>query len=199
MKRTVNEIKANVIKTAKAARQEGLVVGSVGNFSCRDGDQVYITASGLSYEHQTPDDVVIIHLDGEHLAGRHPASSEHRVHLAIYRAREDVQAVVHTHSLYATAWSFLGVPLILGSEEMTHFIGERIEVASFAPTGTDELAEHAVAALGQRQAVLLARHGPVSVGKTLEDALNHHLMVERIAHISWLLKTAGYLEGNLPV
>ena len=194
MTRTVNEIKADVIRVAKAARQEGLVVGSVGNFSCRDGGQVYITASGLSYEHQTPDDVVIIDLDGKHLSGRHSASSEHRVHLAIYQAREDVQAVVHTHSLYATAWSFLGVPLVLDSEEMAHFIGDCVEVADFAPTGTDELADHAVAALKRRQAVLLARHGPVSVGKSLEEALNHHLMVERMAHISWLIKSAGHLE-----
>ncbi len=169
------------------------MVSNLGNFSIRDSDQIYITASGLPYENQTPQDVIIIDLEGNHLEGPHQASSEKRVHLAIYHARADVKAVVHTHSLYATAWSFLQKPLNLDSEELHLYIGSHIETATFGATGTEELAQHTARALGNRQAVLMAKHGPVSVGSSLEEAFNRHLIVERIAHMSWLLKQSSEL------
>jgi len=156
--------------------------------SIRQGNRIYITASGLPYENQIPEDAVVIDLDDNHLEGQRRASSERRVHLAIYRKRDDVRAVVHTHGLYATAWSFLHKPLDLDTKELKFYIGSHIETCELAQPGTEELAENTVKALGDRQAVLMANHGPVSVGKTLEEAFNRHLIVERIAHISWLLK-----------
>lgn len=125
------------------------------------------------------------------MEGPHQVSSEKRVHLSIYRAREDVKAVVHTHSLYATAWSFLQKSLDLDSEELHLYIGSHIETASFGPTGTEELGQNTAQSLGDRAAVLMAKHGPVSIGSSLEEAFNRHLIVERIAHMSWLLKQSG--------
>lgn len=177
-----------IVRVAQAMRREGLVVGSLGNVSAREGEHVFITPSGLNYETMTAQDIVPLNLDGKPAAGAGKPSSERRVHLAIYRARPDVLAVVHTHSIHATAWSFFNQPLDMGTEELELFAGGTVYIARYAPSGTEELAHHAVQALAQRQAVLLARHGVVGVGKTLEAALDVCLIVERHAQMAWLLR-----------
>ena len=144
-------MRSEIVATAKLMTDRGLVVESQGNVSARDADgTVLITARGVPYDAMTDADVVAI--DDER------ASSEWQVHLAVYAARPDVAAIVHTHSPAATALSH-------GDEV------EGIPVAPYAPTGTAQLAVNAVQALGEEDAVLLARHGVVGVGATLADAL----------------------------
>lgn len=184
-----NALEAEVVRVAQTMHKAQLVVGSQGNVSVRDGDRVYITPSDLPYERLHPQAVSVMDMKGASLKGP-PPSSEHRVHLAIYRARQDVQAVVHTHSVHATAWSFLNEPLMLSSEEQQHFIGGAIQTAAFAPAGTDKLARETVAALGARQAVLLAGHGVVGVGPCAQDALNACFISEQLAQMAWLLRNA---------
>ena len=166
----------------------GLVAGTSGNASARDGDEVLITPARLPYEQMTEEDLVAIGMDGETAEGQREPSSERRVHLAIYAARPDVRAVVHTHSVHATAWSFTGEPLDTGTEELEAAAGGQVLTAGFAPTGTDELAAAAVEALGDRSAVLLARHGVVAVGATPAAALATCVALERQAQIAWLLR-----------
>ena len=166
----------------------GLVSGTSGNASGRDGDEVLITPAGLPYEQMTEEDLVAIGMDGEPAGGEGEPSSERRVHLAIYAARPDVGAVVHTHSVHATAWSFLGEPLHTGTEELEAAVGGEVLTARFAPTGTDEIAAAAVEALGERRALLLARHGVVAVGETPAAALATCEALERQAQIAWLLR-----------
>lgn len=179
---------AEIVRICQTMRREGLVVGSLGNVSARTGNQVFITPSGVRYETLAAQDVVALDLDGKPAAGVGKPSSERRVHLAIYRARPDVLAVVHTHSVHATAWSFFDQPLDLGGEELQLFVGGSVQIARYAPSGTEELAQRAVLGLEQRQAVLLARHGVVGVGPTLEAALDVCLIVERHAQMAWLLR-----------
>lgn len=190
---TGEALKAEVHRTALAVRREGLVVKNLGNMSARDGDKVYITPTSIPYEVLKLEQLVTIGLDGQHLDGPLHASSERRVHQAIYKARSDVRAIVHTHSVYATAWSFLEKPLDLGTEELSYYVNGSVATAEFAPAGTDELGENAAEALTGKQAVLLAKHGVVAVGKTLEEAFNNALIVERQAHIAWLLKQSGVI------
>src|SRR5918995_6054627 len=133
----------------------GLVSGTSGNASARDGDEVLITPAGLAYEQMTEDDLVAIGMDGEAAEGQREPSSERRVHLAIYAARSDVRAIVHNHSVHATAWSFLGEPLDTGTEELEHAAGGAVLTAAYSPTGSDEIAALCVEALGDRRAVLL--------------------------------------------
>jgi L-fuculose-phosphate aldolase len=153
----------------------GLVTGTSGNVSAREGDLVRITPSALPYTGMTVDDLVTISMDGAVVAGEHEPSSEWRVHVAVYAARPDAGALVHTHSEHATAWSELDEPLQLAPG------GPSVLTAPFAASGSDEIAALAVAALGERQAVLLGHHGVLAVGETPALALDVCAAVERAA------------------
>lgn len=168
--------------------RSGLAVATTGNASVRDGDGVLISPTSLPYEQMEPADVVKIDLDGRVDSGRHEPSSEWRVHCAIYRARPEVRAIVHTHSPHAVAWSFLDETLDTGTEEIEHYAGGPVRIAPFAPTGGEELALSALAALGERRAVLMARHGVVGCGATLRAALDTCAVVEQQAQVAWLLR-----------
>ena len=182
------DLRASVVEAAREMLRLGLVSGTSGNASARDGDAVLITPAATPYERMTEDDLLAIDARGEPLDGEGVPSSEWRVHLAIYGARPDVGAIVHTHSVHATAWSFLGEPLGTGTEELEAAAGGAVLTAAYAPTGTDELATAAVDALGDRGAVLLARHGVVGVGARAAEALARCVVVERQAEIAWLLR-----------
>jgi L-fuculose-phosphate aldolase len=185
---TADDLRSAVVEAAREMLRLGLVSGSSGNASARDGDEVLITPARLPYERMTEDDLVAIGMDGAAAEGQREPSSERRVHLAIYAARPDVSAVVHTHSVHATAWSFTGEPLDTGTEELEAAAGGEVLTAPFAPTGSDEIAAAAVRALGDRRAVLLARHGVVGVGDTPAAALATCVALERQAEIAWLLR-----------
>jgi len=185
---TPEELRSAVVEAAREMLRLGLVSGTSGNASARDGDGLVITPAGVPYEQMTEDDLVVMDMDGEPADGQGEPSSERRVHVAIYAARPDVGAVVHTHSVHATAWSFLGEPLDTGTEELEAAARGEVLTAPFAPTGTDEIAAAAVEALGDRHAVLLARHGVVAVGDTPAAALTTCVALERQAQIAWLLR-----------
>jgi len=185
---TADELRSAVVEAAREMLRLGLVSGSSGNASARHGDEVLITPARLSYERMTEDDLVTIGMDGQAAEGQREPSSERRVHLAIYSARPDIGAVVHSHSVHATAWSFLGEPLDTGTEELEAAADGNVLTAPFAPTGTDELAAAVVNALGDRRAALMARHGVVAVGQTPAAALGTCLALERQAQIAWLLR-----------
>jgi L-fuculose-phosphate aldolase len=186
---TRGDLRAAVIDAAREMLRLGLVAGSSGNVSARQDEVVVITPAGLAYEQMTEDDLVELGPDGEGADGERAPSSERRVHVAIYAARSDVGAVVHTHSVHATAWSFLDEPLDTGTEELEAAAGGAVMTARFAPTGSDEIAEAAVEALGARGAVLLGRHGVVGVGETPAAALATCVFVERQAQLAWLLRS----------
>jgi L-fuculose-phosphate aldolase len=168
---------------------EGLVTGRMGNASVRAGTQVIITPTNVSYASMGMADLVAIDLEGQQLEGRHPPSSEHRLHLAVYRERPDVGAVVHTHSVFATAWSYGSEPLGLGSEDMLRTVGGAADVVAASEGGSPQLATAVGRALRDREAVLLGRHGVVGVGPAIDDALDVCRVVEREAHVAWLLSS----------
>jgi hypothetical protein len=168
-------LRAEVVEAAREMHRRGLVAGTAGNVSAREGDRVHITPSALPYPDLTEADVVTLAPDGAILDGSREPSSERRVHLAVYAARPDVGAIVHTHSGYATVWSALGEPLATAAR-----------TSEPAPPGSDEIARAAVAALGDRAAALLARHGVLGVGRTPRDALAGCDAVERQARLAWL-------------
>jgi L-fuculose-phosphate aldolase len=184
-------LRAEVVMAAREMLRLGLVAGSSGNVSAREGDLIHITPAGLPYEEMGESDLVTLALDGTVVAGGRDPSSERRVHLAVYRARPGAGALLHSHSPHATAWSFLDEPLDTGTEELEHAAGGALRTASFAPTGSDELATAAVDALGERGAVLLARHGVLAVGASPARALDLAAVVERQAQIAWLLRGSG--------
>jgi L-fuculose-phosphate aldolase len=181
-------LRAEIVATAREMLRLGLVAGTSGNISARDGERIEITPSGLSYEEMIEADLVTLAPDGSVVAGEREPSSERRVHLAVYAARPDAQAIVHTHSVHATAWSFLGAPLDTGTEELEHAAGGALQTAAYAPTGSEEIAAGCVEALVDRRAALLGRHGVVALGATPAAALAICQAVERQAQIAWLLR-----------
>jgi L-fuculose-phosphate aldolase len=173
----------------------GLVAGASGNVSRRvrtpDGDLIAITSSRVPYHRFTADDVVVVDFEIDPVDGDGVPSSESLLHAAVYRARADVGAVIHTHSVYASAFAVAGeaIPPIL--DEQVLMLGGGVEVAEYAPSASPELADHAVAALGDRAAALLRHHGAVGVGAHLEEAVAVVTLVERIAQIRAITKQLG--------
>ncbi len=170
-----------VIDTALTMSRSGLSAGRSGNVSVREGDRVLITPTGMAYEDLVPSDIVSMALDGSVPEGSRKPSSEWHFHAAVYAARPDVNAIVHTHSNAATALACLeeGIPAF-------HYMvaaagGADIRCAPYATFGTEELASLAVEALHDRAACLLAHHGVIACGETLSKAYDLAVEVETLA------------------
>ena len=188
--------RTQVLDAAKAVYREGLVVATSGNVSVRLHDQagrdlMAVTASSVAYQEMALDDVVVVDFEGDPVLGDAIPSTETLMHSAIYQARPDVSAVVHTHSVYASALAVAGVPVPALIDEMVVHLGGSIQVAEYAFPGTEELAEHVVSALGERNAVLLRNHGLVGVGGSVAEALRVCQLAERMAHIYLLTTLLG--------
>ncbi len=181
-----------VIAAGRALVSEGLVVGTVGNVSARHGDELRITPTRTSYETMRRRDLVRVNAaSGRPLSAAATPSRELPLHLAVYRARPDVAAVVHTHSPHATAWSFLDRPLEPALEDLDYYGIGAIRTAAPAPPGSDELAHNVSRALGSSNAVLLGDHGVLTTGRSVDDALLTARVVEHHARIAWLVRGAA--------
>ncbi len=180
----------------------GLVANASGNVSCRirraGGDHFAITASRVPYHRFTIDDVLVVDEEIEPVFGDGVPSSESLLHMAVYRARPDVGAVIHTHSAYASAYAVAGRPLPAILDEQVVNLGGAVEVAAYGASASEQLADNAVAALGERAAVLLRNHGAVGVGADLEEAIAVVELVERVAKIGVLSAIVGGDAAGLP-
>ncbi len=181
----------------------GLVAIASGNVSMRirraDGDLYAVTASRVPYDRFGVDDVIVVDGDIDPVFGDGVPSSESLLHMAIYRARPDAGAVIHTHSVYASAYAVAGRPIPPLLDEQVVALGGGVEVAEYGASASDELAEHAVAALGDRAAVLLRNHGVAGVGASLEEAVAVVELVERVAKIGVMAALLGEPAAGLPV
>lgn len=177
-----------VIAAARKMAAERLVVGTVGNVSCRRGERILITPTRRGYEDLRAADLAETDLSGRRIGGPHPPSRELPLHLAVYGRRDDAMAIVHTHSPHATAWSFLGETLSPDTEDNAyHGIGT-VRTSPPAPPGSAALATVATEALGDSATVLLGRHGILAVGSSPEHALEIARVVEHQAQIAWILR-----------
>ncbi len=159
-----------VIRAGLETNRRGLNQGTSGNVSARFGDGMLITPSGVAYEALTPEDIV--HVDG---AGRWPPeqkpSSEWHFHQAILQARPELGAVIHVHSVYASVVAIQGRDIPALHYMIAAAGGNSIRCAPYATFGTEALSRAAIEALAGRMACLLANHGMIATGPTLERAL----------------------------
>ena len=182
------ELRAAIIATATAMNAAGINRGKSGNVSARssvDGiDGFLITPTGLAYDATKPDDIVAMTIDGTAHGDRLP-SSEWRFHRDLYRAREEFRAIVHAHAPFATTLACLrrGIPAFHYMVAMAG--GRDIRCAPYATFGSAELAAHAVAAMADRRACLLANHGIIAAGADLASALALAVEVEGLAEMYW--------------
>jgi L-fuculose-phosphate aldolase len=191
------ELKQAVIDACLKLEDMGYVIGTYGNASARVPEGLIVTPSRVNYHAITPDDMVTVDMDGNVIDGHRIPSSETSVHRLILRARPDLGAVLHTHSFYATALSCLHATIPVIVEEQSQVIGAEIRCTHYVPAGQHEaLGEEVARTLGASNGVLLANHGAVACGRTVDEALFACQIVERVAHMRLL--TSG-LGGAVPI
>jgi L-ribulose-5-phosphate 4-epimerase len=176
------------------------VVWTTGNVSARDPESglVVIKPSGIPYDELRPEHHVVVNLQGDVVEGDLKPSSDTATHLYIYRHREDVNGVVHTHSPYATAFAALGQPIPVYLTEMGDEFGCPIPCAGFALIGDEEIGRQVVEHIGSSPAVLLKQHGVFTVGPTAEAAVKAAVMTENVARTVWLALQLGQPEEIPP-
>lgn len=171
----------------------GLTAGTGGNLSIvnRKKNVIAITPSGVDYLEMRSEDVVLVGMEGGLIEiSRNDPSSELLVHLALYHKREDIQAVVHTHSVNGTALATLGWEIPAFHYLVAHS-GKKVPLASYATFGSEQLARNVAEAIGENYAVLMGGHGVVTVGATLAKAFETAEIVEHVARVYCLAKSLG--------
>ena len=158
----------------------GINQGTSGNISLRHDDGLLITPTGTPYETMQPEQIVFMKLDGSVETNQRP-SSEWRFHRDILQARPDVNAVVHAHPPYSTILAIMGMAIPAVHYMIACAGGDTIRCAPYATFGTEELSRHAVAALEDRSACLLAHHGMIALGPSLDKAMWLAVEVETLA------------------
>ena len=177
-------IRAELLKYVKRAYfQDHMFAATSGNLSVfdREAGIIYITPGSYPYEDMTGDDMVVIDLEGNVLEGKHRPSSEWRLHAALYAAFDGANAVVHTHSPYATSFAISHMPIPVVLYEIAWFLGGDIPVAETAMPGSPMVGENCVAAMRDRFGCLMGNHGAVAMGDTLEMAYTRAVYIEDAA------------------
>lgn len=182
-----------VVEKGQKILELNLTVGTWGNISCKVPGEDYfvITPSGMSYDILKSEDIVVLNRDGKVIKGTRKPSSEVPLHLAIYKAREDVRAIIHTHSSYATAMAAARKEIPGAVEDLVQLVGGNVRVNQYAPPGSEQLGRSVVNALDGRNAALLSNHGMLGVGRDLEEALKVCQVVEKAAQITLLAQLVG--------
>ena len=190
------EEKRQVLEASLKMLDKGLVIGTSGNMSLRlssEGGQdlLAITPNRRYYDLITVDDIQVIDFEAEPVEGDLVPSVETMLHIAIYQARKNINAVVHTHSVFASALAVAGMEIPAILDDQITFIGGEVKLARYALPGSQEMVDNALAALGKANAVLLANHGVLGIGRTMRDALTVCELVEKSAKIYISALTLG--------
>lgn len=190
MKKAERKLRQEIIDTCLRMTELGINQGTSGNISARWKAGYLVTPSGVPYEQLEPKDIVFMNMDGGHDKGQKP-SSEWRFHQAIQKTRQDVNAVVHTHSVYATAMAINGLDIPAVHYMVAASGGAAIRCAPYATFGTEELSNNALTALEGRSCCLLANHGVIATGPSLFKALWLANEVEVLAKQYFLSRQMG--------
>ena len=181
-----------IIHFGKKLATSNLTTGTGGNLSIanRKENLAAISPSGIDYFQIRPENVAVVNMAGEIQDGNSKPSSELGFHLELYNTRTDVQAVVHTHSVYASTiaclhWELPAVHYLVG------FSGNKVPLAPYATYGTKKLARNVVEGIGSYNAVLLANHGLVTVGANMDAAFATAEEIEFVARIYYQAKNVG--------
>ncbi len=185
-----------IVSIAGKIEMSGLTRGTWGNVSLRYGEKIYITPSGVPYDELEPDDIAILDMDGNQIGGQKKRSTEFPLHLMIYKEFENINGIVHTHSVHASAFASAGMEIPCLTEDQAQIIGGRVPVCEYAHPGTEELARNVVNVLKEKNvfAVLMRKHGVVAIGRNLKEAFIAAQIVEKSAQIAIEAKILGNVE-----
>lgn len=190
-----DRIRAGIVEVGQRLHARGLIAGNEGNISVRCGEELLVTPGGVCKGFLRPEDIVTTDLEGRPREGR--ATSEILMHAAVYRRRPDVTAVVHAHPPTATGFAVAGVPLdrpVLAEPVVT--LGP-VPVIPYGTPSTADLAERVAVAVDTAHALLLANHGALTVGETLDRAWERMETLEQFARITLVARLLGR-ERELP-
>jgi L-fuculose-phosphate aldolase len=191
--RIKDEYKQRVVDAGNKMVALGLTVGTWGNVSLRDTETglIYIKPSGMPYHEITKDDIVVMNSAMEVVWGHRKPSIEYHFHISIMNARKDVNAVIHTHPIYSSAFSVVRQDIPGISEDFVQIVGDKVINCKYSLPGTPELAKNVVEGLGMRNAVMVPNHGTICVGVDIDAAMKICHVVEKSAHIYILAKILG--------
>lgn len=186
------EVRAEIAELGRRLEREGLLNHTAGNLSARVApDRVLISPTSIPYPRITPDDVVLVDLDGQVVEGARRPSSELAMHLMLYHLRPEAGGVVHTHAPFATTFSVLNMPIPAVHYEIAALAIDAVPVVPYATYGTADLAERVRAAMGDANAALLANHGTIAVGPTLGAAATFTQILEFLATLYYRARVLG--------
>lgn len=176
------EIRNEIANLGKKIAASGFNLGTWGNISARiDENHFAITPSGVSYETITAKDIVVVDLAENIIDGNKKPSIELPLHSAIYKAKKNINAIVHTHSVCCTAFAIARKPIPAVCEDMIQIVGGQVEVAKYFLPGSKELAQSVVTALGNKSACIMANHGLLTAADNLDEAYKIAQIVEKSA------------------
>ena len=189
----LEELRAHVLQTARLLPKYNLVWMAGGTVCARDPQTGYVvvTPSGLDYERLTPDDMTVTDMDMNLVEGKFRPSVALNLWIGFMRARTELNAVVHTHSPYATAFSVAYQPIPVITETMADWFGQPVQLTRYLSVEDPEFPTLPVEVMGNGYAVLLGNHGPITVGKTLEHALERAVTLEEAARTYSIARTIG--------
>ena len=183
-------LREQILAACKQLETTGLNRGTSGNVSCREGDHFLITPTGVPVDEMTPSRIVTLNFDGKVIGVGKP-SSEWQFHADILRARQEINAVVHTHAPHATALACLREDLPPFHYMIAIAGGDSVRCAPYALFGTDTLSQHAVEALRDRKACLLANHGMITLGRDLDEAMAIAIELESLCQQYLIARQVG--------
>lgn len=180
---TENYVRQSIIDHCRKMNALGINQGTSGNISARYEDRMLITPSAAPYDEMTPDMIAALPLEGEYGAwdGPRKPSTEWRFHLDIMRSRPEVHAVIHTHAIYSTILAIAHKPIPACHYMIAAFGGDDVKVCDYARYGTKELSDNILKAMEGRTVCLMANHGMLATGASLEKAMWAAVELETIA------------------
>lgn len=196
----LESLRKSVWEANLALPKEGLVTWTSGNVSGRDSETnlMVIKPSGVLFEDLTPEDLVVVDMNGKVVEGEHGPSSDTATHLWIYRNRDDVHGIVHTHSNYATAFAAVNKPIPVVLTAIADEFGGAIPCGGYAAIGGKEIGEEILRTIGDSPAILMKNHGVFTIGKTVQKAIKAAIMTEDVAKTVWLAMQIGVPDELSP-
>ena len=185
------QLRQEIVRVCRMLHQKNYLAGTDGNVSVRLGDQVLITPSGVNKGMMEEDQVITVDLEGRLLAGTGRPTSELRMHLLVYELRPEAGAVVHAHLPYATACTLAGISLLEPILPEVVITLKGIPTAAYATPGTEEVPKALRDFIQEFDAILLSRHGAITVGRDLMDAYNKMEKLEHTARVVLAARLQG--------
>lgn len=196
----LEELRREVLETARRMVRDECAHGAQGNISARDpeGGLIAITPSAIPYDQMSVEDIVVIDGDGEVVDGRWKPTSETPMHTVLYQERSGIGAVVHSHAPYSTVFAIIDDPIPAVLVESATCLGGEVPVAPYRQPGTEELGRIALRVMGSGVAVLLANHGLLTVGQNLAQAYEATLGAETTARLVIMARSMDAAPNPLP-